>query len=304
MRIVVIVNSTASSVDLRARVLVERALAQHHDLRVALTTHRGHATELARQAAEDGADVVVVLGGDGTLNEAANGLLDSGCALAVLPGGSTNVFARTIGMPNDAAQGIPVLLAALERAVIEPVGVGTANGRAFLFHAGLGYDAAVVAEVERHPMLKRRTGQGLFIFAAFDTWLRHYDRENPHFAVHFPDGTTIEDGYLTIVLNTDPYTYLGRRPLRVSPDSQLNKPLSTITLRSLAFLPLARVTVASLLGRDKVRSFPTVDARDNLDHLSVVGHRPFPYQLDGDHIGVVDRVEIRHRPAALRLVMP
>jgi diacylglycerol kinase family enzyme len=304
VRIVLIVNSAASSVDARTRVLVEAALSERHDVRVALTLRRGHATELARWAAADGADVVVVLGGDGTLNEAANGLLGSECALAVLPGGSTNVFARTIGMPNNAADGIPVLLAALERALIESIGVGTANGRAFLFHAGLGYDAAVVAEVERHPGLKRRTGQGLFVFAAFDTWFRHYDRANPHFAVHLPDGTVIEDGYLTIVLNTDPYTYLGRRAFRVSPDARLDKPLSSITLRSLAFFPLARVAVASLLGRGNVRSFPTVEAHDDLDHLDVVGFRPFPYQLDGDHIGVVDRVEIRHLPAALRLVMP
>jgi diacylglycerol kinase family enzyme len=304
VRILLIVNPAASSVNARKQEVIRTALSDGHDVRLVRTDRRGHATELAAGAAAEGVDVVVVLGGDGTLNEAANGLVGTGTALAVLPGGSTNVFARTIGLPNDAGAGVPVLLGALARGAIEPVGVGTANGRAFLFHAGLGYDAAVVAEVERHPGLKRVAGQALFAFAAVDTWLRRYDRDRPHFAVHLPDGTVVEHGYYTIVLNSDPYTYLGSRPLRVSPDAGLARPLAALTLQSLAFGSLARVATAALAGSEKVRSHPAVDYRGDLDELRVVGYRPFPYQLDGDHLGEVEEVELRHRPGALRLVKP
>ena len=127
------------------------------------TNRRGHAARLAQGAAADGMDVVVVLGGDGTLNEAANGLAGSQTALAVLPGGSTNVFARTIGMANDPVEATSQLLSALATGSTERVGLGRANARYFLLHAGIGFDAAVVARVEKLAPLKRYTGPAVFV---------------------------------------------------------------------------------------------------------------------------------------------
>lgn len=142
-------NAAASSVTARTRVVIAKALASDHDVRVADTSERGHATRLALEAADRGDDAVVVLGGDGTLNEAANGLAGSDTALASVPGGSTNVFARAIGLPNDAVEATGVLLDALARRSVQRVGLGAVNGRYFLFHLGVGFDAAVVAQVER-----------------------------------------------------------------------------------------------------------------------------------------------------------
>src|SRR5947207_14931876 len=147
MRVVLLVNASAASVTARARVVIAKALAADHDLTVSETNRRGHATRLAQGAAADGADAVVVLGGDGTLNEAANGLAGSSTALGVLPGGSTNVFARTIGMPTDPIEATGSLLAALAQRAIRPVGLGSVNGRYFLFNVGVGFDAAVVEQV-------------------------------------------------------------------------------------------------------------------------------------------------------------
>lgn len=155
MRLLLVVNSTASSVTPRGKVVIQKALAADHDLTVAETSRRGHATRLAQNAGNDGVDVVVVLGGDGTLNEAANGLAGSETALAPLPGGSTNVFARTLGLPNDSIEATGVLLDALARDNVAAVGLGAVNGRYFLFHVGMGFDAAVVAQVERRAGLKR-----------------------------------------------------------------------------------------------------------------------------------------------------
>ena len=101
MRVLLVVNAFASSVTARSMVVIRKAFSADHDVEMVETTRRGHAARLARGAANEGVDVVVVMGGDGTLNEAANGLVGTDTALAVLPGGSTNVFARTIGLPND-----------------------------------------------------------------------------------------------------------------------------------------------------------------------------------------------------------
>src|SRR5256885_2991883 len=163
VRILLIVNATASSVTARARVVIAKALAADHDLPVSETSRRGHAERLAHSAANEGVDVVVAMGGDGTLNEAANGLAGTTTALAPLPGGSTNVFARTIGIARDPLEATGQLLSSLHRHSYRRIGVGCVNGRRFLFHTGLGFDAAVVARVERRNELKRYAGPPLFV---------------------------------------------------------------------------------------------------------------------------------------------
>ena len=130
-------------------VVIHKALSADHDVVLKETNRRGHAARLAQGAAADGMDAVVVLGGDGTLNEAANGLAGSPTALAVLPGGSTNVFARTLGMANDPIEATSQLLSALNARSVDRVGLGQLDPRYFLFHAGIGFDAAVVARVEK-----------------------------------------------------------------------------------------------------------------------------------------------------------
>src|SRR3954468_17808924 len=144
MKVMLLINPSASSVDWKSRMAANSALVGDHDLTTVETTKRDDASDLAPQAAEDGFDVVVVLGGDGTLNEAANGLAGTSTALAALPGGSTNVFARTIGLPNDPIEATSELLESLAARSIRRVGLGSLNGRYFLFHTGLGFDAAVI----------------------------------------------------------------------------------------------------------------------------------------------------------------
>ncbi|HEX5585986.1 MAG TPA: diacylglycerol kinase family protein, partial [Acidimicrobiia bacterium] len=181
MRVLLIVNPTASSVTPRAQAAIADALGVRHDLEVALTSSRNHASELARNAVATHADVVVVLAGDGTLNEAAQGLVGSDTALAPLPGGSTNVFARTLGVAYDPLSACAQLLHTLDAGTPTRVGVGVARAdekeRRFLFHLGVGFDAAAVREMEeRHTHLKRRLAHPAFALATADAWLRGYDR--------------------------------------------------------------------------------------------------------------------------------
>lgn len=304
MKLLLLVNSSASSVTARSRVVIQKALSADHDVTLAETSRRGHATRLAQGAASSGTEVVVVLGGDGTLNEAANGLAGSSCALAPLPGGSTNVFARTIGLPNDPIEATGDLLDALARRTIRRVGLGVVNGRYFLFHVGMGFDAAVIAQVERRSGLKRYAGHPLFVYSGFDTWIRHYDRSRPRFVVHHADGTVIDDGYLGICLNTNPYTYLGNRPLNLAPEATLDRGLAMVTLRTLAFARTMRI-IGSALGAGKhLRNNRWTDYHHDITSVTVEGYGPFPYQVDGDHLGDTERLEIRHEPDVLDLVMP
>ena len=305
MKLMLLVNPYASGVDWKSRMEANTALVTGHDLTTVETAKRNDATAVTRQAAADGFEAVVVLGGDGTLNEAANGLAGTSTALAALPGGSTNVFARTIGMAPKIKRAAPQLAAALDRPEsVRTFGLGTVNGRHFLFHLGVGYDAAVVAQVEKRAEMKRKLGQVVFVYASFSTWFRHYDHRHPSFALDFPDGTSVEDGYFTICLNTNPYTYLGARPLSVTPDTGPDRGLVTVTTRRLKVSTLLTL-FGSALGKGEIlRRNKHVDYRADLKSFTIRGHKPFPHQVDGDYLGQSEELRVSHGEATIRLIVP
>jgi diacylglycerol kinase family enzyme len=306
LKLLLLVNASASSVTARGRVVIQKALAADHDVTLAETNRRGHATRLAQGAATDGTEVVVVLGGDGTLNEAANGLAGGPCALAALPGGSTNVFARTIGLPNDPIEATSVLLDALADGSIRKVGLGSVNGRYFMFHVGVGYDAAVVAQVERRDTLKRYLGHPLFAYSAVSTWFRHYEHDHPRFRVEHVDPPVEPVGSaFTIVLNTNPYTYLGNRPFDAAPEATLDRGLVVLAMRKMTVPNILRLAGRALSkGGPPVGRLRFVDCRTDVTEVTVAGDEPFPYQVDGDHLGDTERLLFRHHPEALLLVVP
>ena len=285
----------------RNTVVVHERLSRHHDVQVVETNRRGHATRFAEDAARRGIDVVVAYGGDGTLNEVATGVATTQTALAVLPGGSTNVFARTLGMPNDALQAVDLIVDALERNDISPIGLGRANGRYFTFHTGLGFDAAVVRRVEQRAALKRYAGHPLFVAAGLRTWAVDYDKKRPHFSLDFGNGDTVSDGYFSIIMNTNPYTYLGTRPFDIVPSTGLSTGLSVVTFKTMKTTHMLRTMAAALRGGG-VPHYPWLDIRTDVRHLVVSDARAFPYQLDGDYLGEIQKVEFEFVPDALRLV--
>jgi YegS/Rv2252/BmrU family lipid kinase len=303
VKILLVVNSFASSVTARNTVVVHRRLSQGHEVDVVETNRRGHATRFAHDAARRGIDVVIGYGGDGTLNEVATGIAGTDTALGVLPGGSTNVFARTLGMPNDPILAVDDLARGIDADDIGPIGLGQVNGRYFCFHAGIGFDAAVVQRVERRGSLKRWLGHPLFIYAGLSTWLAGYDRKRPHFRIEGDGGPPVERGFFTIVLNTNPYTYLGNRPLDLSPEARLDQGLVAIsftTMRAMAIL----TSLAGALRGGGVKPARHLDVRTHVDRLVIENEEPFPYQLDGDALGETTRLEFRHVPGAIKLVFP
>ena len=304
LRILLVVNAFASSVTARNTVVVHRELSRRNQVELVETNRRGHATRFAQDAARRGLDVVIGFGGDGTLNEVATGVAGTRTALGVLPGGSTNVFARTIGMVNDPVVAARQLAVGIDAGDVRRIGLGQVNGRYFCFHTGVGYDAAVVAEVERRSSLKRWLGHPLFITAAIRTWLSGYDRHHPHFRVEAPT-TDAVDGYFTIVLNTNPYTYLGNRPLDLSPAATLDRGLVALTFRTMQ----ARAVIGSLAGALRgggVRPSEHLEVSTDLSALSIsaLDEAGFPYQVDGDHLGQAHHLQFVHRPDAVGLVRP
>jgi diacylglycerol kinase family enzyme len=265
------------------------------------TNRRGHATRFAEDAARRGIDVVVAYGGDGTLNEVATGVATTDTALAVLPGGSTNVFARTLGMPNDALQSVELIVDALDRNAISPIGLGRANDRYFTFHTGLGYDAAVVRWVEQRAALKRYAGHPLFVLASLKTFFMDFDRKRPHFSLEFGDGHTVDEGYFSVVMNTNPYTYLGNRPLDLVPKTDVDSKLSVVTFKTMNPSHILR-TLASALRGGGVPEKPWLDVHTNVSRVVARDNRAFPYQLDGDYLGETREITFEHVPNALRLV--
>ncbi len=303
LRICFIVNSFASSVTARRRVITQKILSADHEVLLAETSRQGHATRLAQSAANDNYDLVVVLGGDGTANEAANGLAGTDTALATLPGGSTNVLARILGLPDDPADAALVLLDAIDRGSFHRVGLGSVEGRYFLFHCGVGFDAAVVEQVETRGPWKRWAGHPLFIWAALDTWVRGVDRRKPALRIIGTDGEELTRGFMTVVMNTNPYTYLGNRPIDLVQGLSLKDPLAVVTLKELRLGTLGPVVTDALRAKDLGRR-RSVDLRSSMRSLVVECDPPAPYQVDGDYLGVSKRLRFTWTPERLSLLIP
>ncbi len=303
MRICLIVNPAASSVTPRARMVIGKALSADHELDVSETSRPGQAIRLAHRAARSGADVVVTLGGDGTINEAANGVLGEDCAIAPLPGGSTNVFARAVGYPNDAIEATGVLLEALAAGSTRLASVGLANGRAFLFNVGAGFDALVVDKVEKRGPLKRYLGHTWFVASTVAAWLRDVDRRRGWFTVETDDGLRVDDALLAVAMNCSPYTYLGGSPLHLTPEAGLDRPLSVAVLTSLS-PRMVPILLGALRRPDGLPDRDTTRHWHDVEALTITGTRPFPYQVDGEAMDEVTDLRLTHRAEAIRLVVP
>jgi diacylglycerol kinase family enzyme len=307
VRVLLIVNATASSVTARVRVVIRKALAADHDLEVVETSRRDHASRLARAAALDGVEVVAVLGGDGTLNEAADGLAGTQTALAPLPGGSTNVYARTLGIPHEPIDATAQLLGSLERRSFRRIGLGKVAGRRFLFHCGVGFDAAVVQQVERRSAFKRYAAHPLFVVASFDTWLRKYDHSRGRFTVETETGERIEGGTMAVVSKTSPYTFLGNRPLVLAPEAGLDSPLSITVIKTRHAPAMLGLAAAAFTSPRRLHKHRDVVHRDGLRAFTITAtdpDAPVPYQVDGDYLGDVERLDFAFEPDALTLVVP
>ncbi len=302
-RMLIIVNPYATTVSDRLKNLVVYALRGRYQVDAIDTDSRGHATELSREAAREGYDVVVAFGGDGTVNEAANGLAGSNAPLCCLPGGRANVYCRMLGIPADVVDATEHLLLMADDWRPRRVDIGSVNGRRFLFSAGVGLDASVVERVEAHPNLKARFGEWYYTLTGVGTFNRRYLLHPPRLEAVFAEETM--SGVTVIVQNSMPYTYFGNRPVEIAEGA-------TLTSGDLAGV---------VLDRARPTDVPTIIGRAFSRHLKVSHHRhvhpfsgvhgllvrsrddrPLPLQVDGDYLGETDEAEFGVTPGGIAVV--
>jgi diacylglycerol kinase family enzyme len=289
-RMLVIVNPYATTVSDRLRTLVVYALRGRYEVDAIDTEARDHATALCRDAAADGGyDVVVAFGGDGTVNEAANGLVGSDTPLCCLPGGRANVYCRMLGIPADVVDATEHLLAMAHDWRPRRVDVGRVNDRHFLFSAGVGLDASVVAHVDAHPRLKARGGEWYYAWTGIRTFNRRYLIHPPRLTVGLGDERVT--GVTAIVQNADPYTFFGNRAVQMAEGATLQSgDLAGVVLRRASPLDAATVTWRALSRRARLVRHRRVHGFDGVTDLTVAScdERSLPLQVDGDYIGDID----------------
>jgi diacylglycerol kinase family enzyme len=339
MRALVVVNPAATSTTAKMRDVLVRALASDLKLDVVETTHRGHGRELAGQAAAEGIDVVVSVGGDGTVNEVVNGLLENGPAphlpmLAVVPGGSTNVFSRALGRSRDPIEATAEILDSLRAGRTRLVSLGTVSAsgtsaapvsgvdpataavaaatdaaehdgwtppRWFVFAAGLGFDAEVIARVEARRARGRRSTGVLYVKEATSAFLLGRERRRPAMTLHLPGEPALDELFLCLISNVSPWTYLGGRPVNPSPEASFDSGLDVFAMGRMGAVRMLHTLHQTLVREPDARG-RGVHRRHDLEELSLTATRPQGWQVDGDHLGTATGLRVRHVPAALRVV--
>ncbi len=306
----IIVNPYATTVSDRLKNLVVYALQGRFEVETVSTEAQNHATEIGREVRDHGYDVVVAFGGDGTLNEVVNGLAGTEVPVSVLPGGSTNVVARTLGLPNDVVDATEHLLALADDWQPRKIDLGRVDERYFVFSCGVGIDATVVRRVDAHPRLKSRAGPYYYTWAAVSSFYRNYLRNPVRLRVETDAGDPVE-GVTALAQNSDPFTYFASRPVRVCEGVEIDDGTLSVAVLQRA----AQRDMPSLIPRLFSPTKPAARHR-RIQHFedvteasisSISGDKdgapqPFPVQVDGDYIGEKERLELRAEPGALTII--
>ena len=327
MRALLIVNPHATSTTRFRRDVIVRALSSAVELEVEQTRYRGHATSLAAAARSEGFGLVLTLGGDGTVNEAVNGILaptmadDAGQAgqaghhgaggpgagaaslpaLAALPAGNANVFTRNVGLSPDPVDATGQILEALAAGRYRTIGLGLAGDRYFTFNAGLGIDAEVVRAVDGHRARGRTASPALYVWMILRQYYGVTDRRHPALTLERDGQPPAGPLFLGIVSNTAPWTYLGSRPVYTSPEATFDSGLDVFALRSLRTVSTLR-TIRRMLSPARPPHGRSVLTLHDQAELTLRSSRPLAFQVDGEYMGEHECVKFLSVPGALRVI--
>lgn len=296
-----IANPYAGSVSRRTKEVIVKALEADFKLEVAETTSRNHASELTRDAVDRDFDAVIVFGGDGTINEAAQGLVGTDVALGVLPGGSTNVISRALGVPRDPVEATAFVAGHARSNTKRRINVGRVNERYFLFSAGMGLDAEVVRRVEADPEGKRKNHESLFVRNAFKAGLTQYRGLPPFIEMRVEN----EEPVLcvtSICCNGSPFTYYRGMPVDVCPDARLDKGLDFFGLARIRLRTVPRLVYSLFVSRSHP-GWSSAHYTHDVRRGRMSAERATPVQVDGDYIGEMDRADLSLVPDALDLLV-
>ena len=307
-----VVNPHATATSPRVTDVIVQAFSTEIDLQVEFTTHGGHGMELGRQARASDIDVVITLGGDGIVNEVINGLLANGAnpagpMLATVPGGSANVFARSLGLAVNPVEAAGQLLQAIRTGTTRSIGLGTVQVdpglpvRWFATNAGMGLDAEVIAAMERERRAGHAATPGRYLAITLQHYLTATDRTRPHLSVERPGSPPITGVYLAIIQNTAPWTYIGSLPVNPCPAASFESGLDLFALRSLSVPTTARAVQRMLTGGMAGGSRNSVIWHDQAQ-LGVQADQPMALQVDGEAAGEVTGIRVISVPNAIRVV--
>ena len=302
MRALLLFNPQATTTDEQVRDVIVAALSSAVDLTVEPTKQRGHATHLVAGAVHSGVDAVFTLGGDGTANEVIQALAGTEVLLGVIPGGGANVFARALGLPNDAVLATGSLLEALRAGRDRRIGLGRAGDRYFGFNAGFGFDAAVIRHVEQHAAAKRWLRQGAFIWSVAREWSVGAGRDEPQTILTLPDGSAHGPVAISMIANTDPYTYLGPRAMHVHPRAGFDTGLDLMAVRAATTARLLAIAAGTFRGGRHL-DHEDVEEHHDLAWLTATAPTPQPVMVDGDYAGEWQELTFTAVPRALRVLI-
>ena len=312
MRAVLIVNPNATSTTPAGRDLLAHALESRVKLTVAHTDHRGHAIEIARDAAREGVDVLIVHGGDGTVNEVVNGILgevgvgDPAPAVGVVPGGSANVFARALGISPDPIEATNQLVDLLSdfrrRKSWRRIGLMDCGERWAVFTAGMGVDGETVAAVEAQRDKGRKVTAWRYIRVAIRANLAAA-RKEPSLTVHLPDCEPVTGVHFAFVSNSSPWTYANTRPVWTNPTTTFETGLGVFATTSMNVWANLRLVRQMLARRPRLEAEHLI-RDDDLPWLRVTSDTPVACQIDGDYLGPRNVMTFTAVPNALAVVAP
>lgn len=299
-RVLLIVNPVARTVSRPALAVIEKALSADFKLEVLETVERGHATDVAHEAVEQGIDLVVVFSGDGTINEALNGLAGKDVALGVIPGGATNILVRALALPLDPVDATGVLISKALDGETRKLHLGKADGRYFAVNCGAGVDAAAMARLDaKFPKNQRRFERAAF-WAVARSLLFSYAGRTADLTVRVDGGEAIPS-VSVLMGRTDPYTYYKGWGVRVTPDATLETGLDVLSARRLPRRRLLRIA-RQMFGSARHVKGRDMDYVHDASRVEIASEQPFPVQVDGDVMEPRTSLDVRLARDALWVV--
>ncbi len=312
-----VANPNATSTSPRVIDVIVRALSHELELEVIMTTHKGHAYSIGEYAVESGIPLVITLGGDGVVNEVINGImfsnpLKSKPALAPIPGGSGNVFVRALGLPIDPVEATGAIMESCRAESFRTIGLGLAvcvrpNGeefsRYFAANSGIGLDATIIAAIDKD----RKKGVNASPLRYLSTTLREYFRRSNHSAsicVSRPGTATIDHVYVALVQNSSPWTFFGSWALDPNPAASFDTGLDVFIVRKLDPISTARAARRIIARSRRKTAASAYTSWHDQQAFSIQADPEVPFQIDGEALGSVSRVQFTHHPDALRVIDP
>lgn len=299
-RVLLLVNPRARSYAPSTVRVIAKAFGADFDVQLEETTGRGHGAERARAAVAEGFDMVVVLSGDGVINEVVNGLAGTDTALGVLPGGATNVLARNLGVPLDPMEAAESFIDLATASKARRIPLGSANDRYFVVNCGIGMDAAIMAKVERKAPSTRSSHEREAFFAALTEINRYVGKRDPHLTVRI-DGSLEMAAISVLIANIAPYAYFKSLGLKLHPDATLSEGLDVLAVEQLPRTSLPKVTYEMFVG-GKLDTVRDVSYAHDVRACEIAGSKPFPVQVDGEYVGEFEALDVRLHPDALWVV--